>query len=919
MSYPILPTKLYIPTTRSDLVMRPRLFQKLDEGLKPGFRLMLVSAPAGFGKSTLVSEWARQIGLPTAWLTCDESDNDPIRFWNYFLAAIQTVDPELGKRLAALVQASPPPPIDVLITALVNEIASFTKPFCIILDDYHHIEDKTIHKNIDFLLDYLPSVVHLIIVTRVDPPLHLARRRGRSELCEIRAADLRFTKSEITDLLNQIMRLNLDQRDLNALEARTEGWIVGLQLAALSLQGRSDAHAFISAFEGDDRFIADYLVEEVLNRQPEHIRDFLQDTSVLHRMNGALCDALTSGHNSQAILNALENANLFILPLDNRREWFRYHQLFAKLLRQYLIQKKGIQSMAALYHRSMDWHVQNGLIGDAVEYALEGGEFDTALSLMSQIIGDIFMRNEFATTLRWAELIPESLLVQSPGLCLGFGWAAIATSQPKKADYFIQLVEKNVGISVDQFIAMEAAEQQALPADIIGALIESTVQQARVAIDENETAPIIENYSRILPYLTEERSADPSMFSPPFYLRGPMILIIALANELQGNLREAESGYREAVQLGKQLNNHPFVAQGLTRLGQVKTLQGYLNLAEETFNEAMDYSIRQFGQVTGFFGNSMICNGNLAYERNHLHEAQRLLDGGLKLTTLLNDWQGLLPGLTGRAKLRMAEGDSAGAFEDSDELIELSHNFPEIVRTIAEGLRAQLLIHQNRFEEVESWVRSRGYSIKTDPATLPVEHALVLARFWYAQKQFEHAHRFLIELQKDAEKCEEWGRWIEILALDALALDARGLHAEALITLQKSLRRAESESYVRTFVDLGFPMQTLLSQARKSKDFDELHEYLDQLLEAFGSHQDELVETPAAPLFRQPLSEALSDREIEVLGLMATGASNAEIAQEFVITVNTVKKHISNIFSKLGVTTRIQAIERARKLGIIPK
>jgi LuxR family maltose regulon positive regulatory protein len=880
---------------------------------------MLVSAPAGFGKSTLVSEWARQIGLPIAWLTCDESDNDPIRFWNYFLAAIQTVDPELGKRLAALVQSTPPPPIDVLITALVNEIASFTKPFCIILDDYHHIEDETIHKNIDFLLDYLPSVVHLIIVTRVDPPLHLARRRGRAELCEVRAVDLRFIRSEIADLINRIMRLNLDQSDLYALEGRTEGWIVGLQLAALSLQGRSDAHAFISAFEGDDRFIADYLVEEVLNRQPEHIRDFLLDTSVLHRMNGALCDALTSGHNGQAILNALENANLFILPLDNRREWFRYHQLFAKLLRQYLVQKKGIQSMAALYHRSMDWHVQNGLIGEAVEYALEGGEFNTALDLMSQIIGDLFVRNEFVTILRWTELIPETLLVQSPGLCLGFGWAAIATSQPKKAEYFIKLVEKNVGISVDQFMAMAAAEQQALPADILGALIELTIQQARVAIDENETGPIINSYSHILQYLTEERSADPFIFNPPFNLRGPMILIIALANELQGNLREAESGYREAVRLGKQLNNYPIVAQGLAHLGQVKTLQGYLNLAEETFKEAMDYSIRQFGQVTGFFGNSMIGLGNLAYERNDLHEAHRLLDGGLKLTILLNDWQGLLPGLTGRAKLRMAEGDPTGAFEDSDELIELSHNFPEIVHTIAEGLHAQLLIQQNRFEEVDSWVRSRGYSIKTDPSTLPVEHALVLARFWYARKQFEHAHRILTELQMNAEKCDEWGRWIEILALDALALDTRGLHAEALSVLQKSLRRAESESYVRTFVDLGYPMRTLLSQARKSKDFNALYEFLDQLVEAFDIHQDELVETSETPVIRQPLTEALSEREIEILSSMATGASNAEIAGEFVITVNTVKKHIGNIFSKLGVKTRIQAIEQARKLGIIPK
>ena len=919
MPYPILPTKLYIPTTRSDLVLRPRLLQKLDEGLKPGFRLTLVSAPAGFGKSTLVSEWARQIGLPVAWLACDESDNDPIRFWNYFLAAIQTVDPELGKSLAALVQSPTPPPIDVLITSLVNEIASISKPFCIILDDYHLIEDETIHKNIEFLLDYLPSVVHLIIVTRVDPSLHLARRRGRAELCEVRAVELRFTQVEIADFLNQNMKLGLDQGDLDALEARTEGWIVGLQLAALSLQGRHDTHAFISAFEGDDRYIADYLVEEVLNRQPEHIRDFLLDTSVLHRMNGALCDALTGGHNGQAILNALENANLFILPLDNRREWFRYHQLFAKLLRQYLVQKKGAESVGTLYHRAMDWHVQNGLTGEAVEYALEGGEFNTALSLISQIIGDMFIRNEFVTILRWTEVLPDSLLIQSSGLCIGFGWAAIAASQPKKAEYFIKLVEMNVGISVDQFNAMDSAEQQALPADTLGALIELTVQQARVAIDENETLMILDTYSHILPYLTKEPNANPYIANPPFHLRGPMVLIIALANELQGNIREAEPGYREAVRLGIQLQNHHIIAQGLAHLGQVKTLQGYLKIAELTFKEAMDYSIRQFGQVTGFFGNSMIGMGNLAYERNDLHEARRLLEGGLKLIKLLNDWEGLLPGLTGLAKLQMAEGDPTSAFKDSDELIELSRNCPEIVHTIAEGLRAQLLIQQNWLEEVELWVRSRGYSLKSDPSTLPVEHALVLARLWYARKQFEHAHRFLTELQKRAEKGEEWGRWIGILAMEALALDARGLHTEALIVLHKSLKRAESESYVRTFVDLGIPMRTLLFQARKSKDFHSLHEYIDQLLAAFDIQKVELLEKRAVPLIRQPLTEALSKREIEVLGLMATGASNQDIARELVITVNTVKKHISNIFSKLGVKTRLQAVEQARKLGIIPK
>ncbi len=919
MTYPILPTKLYIPTTRSDLVLRPHLLRKLDEGLKPGFRLTLVSAPAGFGKSTLVSVWARQMGLPVAWLACDESDNDPIRFWNYFLAAIQTVDPELGKKLAALVQSSPVLPIDVLITSLVNEISFSSKPFCIILDDYHLIEEETIHKNIDFLLDYLPAVVHLIIVTRVDPSLHLARRRGRAELCELRAVDLRFTKAETADLLNQIMRLDLDQRDLNALESRTEGWIVGLQLAALSLQGRHDAHAFISAFEGDDRYIADYLVEEVLNRQPEHIRDFLLETSILHRMNGVLCDALTGGHNSQAILNTLENANLFILPLDNRREWFRYHQLFAKLLRQYLVQKKGAESVATLFHRSMDWHVQNGLIDEAVEYALEGGEFNTALGLMAQIIEDMFARNEFVTILRWAEALPESLLIYTPGLCLGFGWAAIATSQPKKAEYFIKLVEKHVGISVDQFIALDSAKQQALTAENLAALIELTVQQARVAIDENEISPILDTYSHILPYLTEDRSEDAFIFNPPSNLRGPMILIVALANELQGNLREAESGYHEAVQLGKNLNNFPIVAQGLAHLGQVKTLQGFLNLAEETFKEAMDYSIRQFGQVTGFFGNSMIGMGNLAYERNDLKEAQRLLDGGLILAKLLNDWQGILPGLTGLAKLRMAEGDPAGAFEIVYELIELSHNYPEIVFTIAEGLRAQLLIEQKWFEEVELWVRLRGYSIKTDPSILPVEHALVLARFWFAQKQFEHAHRFLTELQKNAEECEEWGRWILILAMDALVLDAMEFHTEALMVLHKSLRWAESESFVRTFVDLGVPMRNLLSQSANSKDFEALHEYIEQLLAAFDIQKEAFMETPTATPARKPLPDALSDREIEVLGLMATGASNLEIAQEFVITINTVKKHISNIFSKLGVKTRIQAVERARNLGVIPK
>ena len=424
MPTPILATKLYIPPPRAKVVIRPRLIGQLNTGLSAGCKLTLISASAGFGKTTLISNWLASIKRQAAWLSLDEGDNDPTRFLIYVVSALQTIAPNVGEGLLDILQSSQPPPIEAILTTLLNEIAAIADNFIFVLDDYHMLDSKTVDNALTFLLEHQPPQMHLVITTREDPNLPLTRLRVHDQLTELRAADLRFTPSEAAEFLSQVMEINLSAEEVVILENRTEGWVAGLQLAALSMRGHQDVHGFIQAFAGDHQYIADYLVEEVLKRQPETIRNFLLQTAILYRLNGPLCDAVTGQTGGKARLETLQRGNFFLIPLDDKRHWYRYHHLFADVLRMHLMAEQPDQ-VPALHRRASEWYKQNGLAADAIHHALAGGDFERAADLIELAIPEMRRRKQEATVLGWLKSLPNELLHCRPVLSVYYAGALL--------------------------------------------------------------------------------------------------------------------------------------------------------------------------------------------------------------------------------------------------------------------------------------------------------------------------------------------------------------------------------------------------------------------------------------------------------------------------------------------------------------
>ena len=911
MSLPLLATKLYIPPLRPNRVSRPRLLQRLNDGVRPGTRLILISAPAGFGKTTLAVEWVHERGLPAAWLSLDDSDNDPARFWQYIVAAFQAVEPGLGQDLQSALQASQSPLLESLITLLINDLARFAKPALLVMDDFHLIDSEDIQRSVNFFLDHLPPNIYLAILTRADPSLHLAYRRGRGELCEIRAVDLRFTGDEINRFLVDTMKLNLALSDVNVLEDRTEGWIAGLQMAAIAAQGIPDSHSFITAFKGDDRYIADYLIEEVLQQQTEETRQFLLRTSILERLNPALCDSIMGHGKSEAILNELENANLFIVSLDNRRQWFRYHRLFAQLLRKNLSQLLAPEAIHSLYLEASQWHLKQGYPIEAVEYILKSGDFEKAAQAIEKVMPQLFMRSELTTLIRWAELLPKPILAKHPGLCTGLAWAANATNQLELCTRLVGIAEKQAGMTVDKFIELEEDEREQLPPETLGALLELCVQRARISLDLGDLSTFSENYKLILPYLTPEYDTLPYPFNPPSQLRPPMIYMIARVQDFQGDIRSAASGYETAAEAGYAAGNIHIIALALGHLGETLMVLGNLTGAETTFQKALDSAREQGGQMSAFFGVAQVGLGNLAYERNQLTTARQQLEQGLVLGRLWNNWETLMPGYMGLAQCELAQGKFAEALNNLDELKKYEGPEIDFISGFADAWKAQISLRLGMVPEAEKWAIKEGYSLSGELNPTSFEHAMALGRLLISKHEYALAQKFLEKQMVDASSKGLWERWLKFGVLLAIAQGFMDEHEAAMETLESLLAFAQSSGHIRTFVDGGEPMAALLQKFLSNP--------------TYGSFAARLLsEFPASPQIRpQPASqksylvEPLSSREIEILGLLATGASNAEIAEKASITLNTTKKHLTSIYGKLGVSNRLQAVERARELHLL--
>lgn len=933
MTVPLLRTKLYPPPVRSGLVPRLHLIERLNENLWAGRKLTLVSAPPGFGKTTLLGEWVRQAKGPAAWLSLDRGDNDANRFWRYIIAALQTVDATIGRAAHAALESPQQPPLDALITVLINDIATLSAPLILILDDYHVIEAASIHSSLGFLLDHLPPQMHLTLATRVDPPLSLSRRRARSELTEIRTVDLCFAAKEVAELLNKVMGLNLPAQDIAALADRTEGWIVGLRMAALSLQAEapSGKHDFVTAFAGDDRYVADYLMDEVLQQQSPRVQAFLIQTSILERLCGALCDAVRGASckeagegDSQEILHYLEQTNLFTMPLDNRRQWYRYHQLFADLLRQRLCQSERTEGIAALYLRASEWYEGEGFIDKAVSYALDAPDLAYAANLIERHALTMFYRSEISLVHSWLEVLPEDLLRAHPLLCAVYA-ATISHSAPyppgtiRLAERWLQEAEQTLASSSYAVDTLDAPGRAVHDTTVcFVAMFRAFLARSR----GDDPRAIIALSLKALDCLPEKSKA----FAGDFYARfhSALTFNLGMAYDMLGDEEAASRAFARTRQIAEGCGDFFNAYAAAYMQAETARNRGQLRRAAAVCQDALDV----IGKLAGedrpipYAGALYIALGRVLLEWNDLDEADRALTRGLELIQLASQPRIQTIGYFALASLKQAQGDVAGALD----LVERAERFWSENAAQAAAYRVRLWLAQaeeevDRLTAAVRWAQE--HRVGLDDGERRDEEQMILVHLLIAQHRTQPPSRQLdlhpllhfLQEQLDAAQRSDNTAWaIEVLALRAMALQAQGDTPQALAALQSALALAEPEGFVRLFVDKGRHLAILLCKAATRGIAPS---YVDKLTAAFESSRRERAEAISPGSRAHPLVEPLTPREHEVLRLIATGASNREIAATLVIAINTLKKHITSIYGKLGVDNRTRAVIRAREWGLV--
>ena len=927
MSTPLLTTKLFIPTVNAELVERPRLVAQLNAGL--GRKLTLISAPAGFGKTTLLTEWIQTMGkvdppIAIAWVSLDERDNDPVRFLTYVIAALQTMhlhvaDAEFGRQALTLLRAPQTPPSESILTAVINDITAASQAehlahvrIVLVLDDYHLIEERRVHQDLTFLLHHMPPAMHVIIASRSDPPLHLPRLRVQGQLTEIRARDLRFTASEAATFLNQMMGLDLSDDQVALLDQRTEGWIAGLQLAAHSMQLQNDKRAFLTAFAGDDRYIADYLMEEVFNHQPAHVQEFLLQTSILDQLTPSLCNAVLERTDSRAVIDSLEQSNLFIIPLDNKREWYRYHRLFADLLRERL--EESARDRTVLHHRASQWYRKNGHIPQAVEHSLAVDAYADAMGLIEEGAPDLFLRSELTTLTKWWRILPQDMVSTRPRLCMIYAWAWLATGNPEKAKDCLTTIERAINVPMTALTADETKDSSVAP-EIRAALIEIAVVRSTILLEQFEVPEALHLAQLVLPYLEQE--GQPRLFNTPQSLRPVMLFNVGLARRYYGQLEHANQALVRAVELGQEQKNLHLVGPASACLAGNQATQGRLAQAAKTCKQAVQWLETLTGPASPMSGQLLIIWSSLLYEWNRLESAQRMLDKGLELAKMWNHAEALLPGYLTLARLRRAQGDWQSAYDSLETLTELVQSTPQAAAAAraADDFQAILQAELGDSTGAQRQVRARRLGVDADVPYFREEQGIIQARLLLASGAPDEALEPIAELRASAEAGGRWGRVIELLVLQATALDAADQPGDALKALTHALRLAEPEGFVRTFVDAGPTIAHLLLKAIET---DIAADYCRRLLGAFPDAPARApisVSTPGGDA--SPQIEPLTPRELQVLQLIAEGLSNTLIAERLFLAPGTVKVHAHNIYSKLGVGNRTQAVARARSLGIL--
>jgi LuxR family maltose regulon positive regulatory protein len=893
MSTSLLTTKLYIPPASPRLVPRPHLIQRLEEGLHLNHRLTLASAPAGFGKTTLLSDWLRQTDRPVAWLSLDEGDNDPTRFLAYLVAALQGIDPAIGQTAQAELQSPEPPPMEPMLTSLVNDIAAAPEPFILVLDDYHVIDVASIHKVVSFLLDHLPPserAMHFVIATRADPPLPIARLRARGQLTEVHVADLRFSPGEVEAFLTEVMGLSLTTGQIAALERRTEGWATGLQLAALSLRGCDDVPAFVKGFTGSHRYILDYLGGEVLQRQSDGVRSFLLRTAILDRLTAPLCDAVIERANldleldsSQAILEYLEGNNLFVVPLDDERRWYRYHHLFADLLRQRLRRERR-DLVPELHRRASEWYERNGLIPEAVSHALTSGNVARAADLIEWTAWTTLIRGEIRTLRGWLDRLPDELARSRPQLGVLYAWALALSGELESIEPFFESVDV-------QIVSGEVAAVRAYVASLRDELPRAT-----------------DLAHQVFEYLPERK----------WFSRGIAAVILGMAPLSSGDPAAAVQALTEAVRLSQAAGPAYLAVIATTMLGEALQMQGRLHEAAEIQRQALQLASQTDDGPAPSAGMAYVGLSRLLYEWDDLDGAMRQAEKGIELSKAGGLVEAIPVGCFILSQVHLARGNldqAAQLIQETEQVAQRYKNDYVMARVAALRMRLSMA-HRGRVPAAHlresllpdadcrtSYLRELTHLARVRELMVGAQAALPNRK-----GSLRNALELLQRMREAAMAAGRIANTIEILVLQALAFQMEGDADQALSALEQALSLAELEGYVRTFVDEGEPMAHLL---RRALTQGIAPSYVGRLLAAFGES------VPATLPAAQALIEPLTERELEVLRLIAAGLSNREIAQGLVVALSTVKSHINHIYGKLEAKSRVQAVAKAQALDLL--
>lgn len=899
---PLLTTKLHIARTRPDAVPRPRLVARLNEGCRR--RLTIVSAPAGFGKTTLLSEWAHFSRQNVAWMSIDEGDNIPVRFWTYFVGALQRLRAGIGASSLESLYSLQPPPIEVILTTLINDLAQMPGELVLVLDDYHAIDLEPIHAALSFFIEHMPAQVHLVITSRVEPPLRTTRLRAHGELTEIRAADLRFTPQEAVELLKNIAGAELTAEDISRLAARMEGWGAGLQLAGLAMQGRKHTNGTLRAVTGTHRYVADYIIMEILERQPDAIRAFLLRTSILDRLSAPLCDAVIGGQGSEEMLRRLERANLFISPVEDDEEWYRYHNLFTEVLRERLRQLFPTE-VEVLHRRASAWYQEQGLMAEAIHHLLKGGDTEQALRFAELCVENMLAAGRLETLLQWRDAFPAAEIRNRPRLALAFAWALVLSGQAAAAETYLEYCRRFARPDPNDGLSDLAGHL-----DTLNTFLAST---------KVTTEPVEE---------PARRPSAPSSSATPIFSLDVEDRSAAVGEQEEP---EADTTARQPDTRGR------FgLAEALPRMARLQMGMGRLRAAMKTFQQAMDMFDDMAGDEWRSLAACHIGIGEIYYQRNDLDNAMVHVTEALNLsrqghdTMIIHDVHALL------ARLHQARGDIDGALDaiaQAEELLASVDDAAPFLASLA-TCRTQALLAQGNVQAANRWAQEYG----TERALYSTEaerfQQLTLAETALAQFRAEEALELLAPLLSMAEPKELNDTIIRTLILQALAFDQQGDSSQAIAVLARALRLAEPEGYLRPFIEEGAPVTRLLRLLRESqRESDEENplevdtEYLDGLLAASGmtprKMEWEMTTNGSSegsyqgPVNINDLLTPISEREIEVLKLISEGKTNASIADSLFISLSTVKTHINNLYSKLGVESRTQALARAREIQLL--